>query len=69
MNEFKKYIDRIEIIAQGLGVKPRLEEMIFAEAALNGEVSRKYRTTVPINNRRENGVFFYKRNTCKENNS
>ncbi|MBW8017288.1 MAG: N-6 DNA methylase [Planctomycetes bacterium] len=58
MNEFKKYIGQMENIAHGLSVIPRLEEEVFAEAALNGEVSRKYRTTVPLNSRREHGVFF-----------
>ncbi len=58
MREFTRYIERVEAIAQGFSVKPGQEDKVFAEAALNGEVSRQYRTTVPLNSRREHGVFF-----------
>lgn len=66
MKEFKKYIDQVETFAQGIEINTVSERNIFVEAVLNGEVSRKFRTTVPLNSRREHGVFFTNETLAKK---
>lgn len=66
MTGFEKYIERVETVARGFGVKPGQEDRVFAEAALNGEVSRKFRTTVPLNRRRDHGIFFTNETLAKK---
>ncbi len=66
MKEFKRYIDQVETIARGIEINMLPERDVFANAVLNGEVSRKFRTTVPLSNRREHGVFFTSESLAKK---
>jgi hypothetical protein len=58
MKEFKLFVAKIETAALRGEINSNLDFHIAAKSMLNGQVSKVFRSTVPLDNRREHGIFF-----------
>ena len=58
MKEFRLFVAKIETAALRGEINSDLDFHVAAKSMLNGQVSKVFRSTVPLDNRREHGIFF-----------